>query len=628
VTEEPPRILLVDSEDHAPRVLEALGREGVQAQHQRVELRDQLVAALGQPWDLVISDHDLRRLSGLDALAAVCEQCPGLPVVIVSATMDEKTAVELMRAGARDCLTHSSLARLSVIVRREVAEARARRQSESEHHARLSFQRTLLDTIPLPVFYKDAVGRYLGCNVAFERFTGLVRTEIEGRTVTDIAPPEIAREYERMDRELLERRGQQSYAWKVRDATGQVREVVFHKATFESPDGTLAGLIGVVIDTTESRQDEAQLLQADRFASVGTLAAGVAHELNNPLTYLMTRLEQASRTTDPAVAPHILEAMEAAERVRRLVADLHTFAQAEGDEASTLDVVAVVNVAANLARSEIRHRARLVLSLDAVPAVQGNAGRLSQVFLNLLLNAAHAVEQRRSEDNEILVSTRHVDAEVVVEVSDTGRGMSARQLELLFEPFSHPRREGGLGLSIARRVVQKLGGRIEAESEVGQGSRFRVWLPLAAEPACAKPVPEQEPGRRSSDAPAGHGRMLVVDDEPRICIALSRVFSPRFEVVTRESGHAARRLLEQDRNFDVILCDLMMQPGTGSELHGWLAQYAPQLAQRMLFITGGAATQDQREFLKHIGDRKVDKPFNIPRLIQQAEWIAAGGGEP
>ena len=242
----------------------------------------------------------------------------------------------------------------------------------------------------------------------------------------------------------------------------------------------------------EKRRTREQLLVIERMASVGTLAAGVAHEINNPLAAVMANIELALRTLGslPPEVPEVAEltaelrdAHEAAYLVRQIVRDVKLFSRPGDDQAGPVDLRLVLDGAARMAWNEIRYRARLVKDYGDVPPVWATEARLGQVFLNLLINAAHALPVGRADSNRIAIVTR-TDAQgrAVVEIVDTGSGILPENLPRLFTPFFSTKPIGsgsGLGLAICRRIVRELGGEIEVRSQAGQGTTVTVTIPAA-----------------------------------------------------------------------------------------------------------------------------------------------------
>jgi len=374
-----------------------------------------------------------------------------------------------------------------------------------------------------------------------------------------------------------------------------------------------------VRDTTGRRQSEAQLFATDRLASVGTLAAGVAHEINNPLAAVIANLELAVSDLGAAglggeLLEEVRDAREAAERVRLIVRDLRLFSRAEETRRGLVDVREVLDSTLRMAWHEIRHRARLIKAFDEVPNVEANEARLGQVFLNLVINAAHAIPEGRAEANQIRIATKLEGDRVVIEIADTGVGMSNELMEHIFTPFFSTRPAGvgtGLGLPICRRLVEDIGGELRVTSREGKGSSFAILLPIAAEVAEAQPESKPLP---SSPEPR-RGCVLVIDDDPMVASAVRRTLSPDHEVVTATLAEEALERLRRGERFDVILCDLMMPNMTGVDFWQELERFAPEETKKIVFLTGGAFATQARQFLDNIPNLHLDKPF-VPEALR------------
>jgi len=393
--------------------------------------------------------------------------------------------------------------------------------------------------------------------------------------------------------------------------------------------GQALRMVGTCTDVTERRKLAARLQIADRLASVGTLAAGVAHEINNPLAYVLGNVHFAVAALDrayavPEASPAVLrrtvaecrealaEVLQGGERVRDIVRDLKVLSRADDDQRALVPVAKVVRAAMNLAGGEVRSRARLSASIEEVPPVLASESRLSQVVLNLLVNAAQAIPEGQVDRNEIAVSVRPGPGRrVLVEVRDTGCGIPPEHRRRIFDPFFTTKPPGvgtGLGLAICHGIVSSLGGEIDVESQVGRGSTFRVSLPAAAGTAAIdmETPPPGPPPRRA--------RILVVDDEPLFCRTVERLLRPDHEVVAiADSREALRRVVAGER-FDVVLSDLVMPGLSGMDLHAEISKVSPEMGRRMLFVTGGAFTQAAAEFAARWPDRVLDKPVSPERI--------------
>ncbi|MDB4899731.1 MAG: multi-sensor hybrid histidine kinase [Gemmatimonadetes bacterium] len=398
--------------------------------------------------------------------------------------------------------------------------------------------------------------------------------------------------------------------------------------------GHYVGNLGVVRDVTEQKRLHSQLMVSDRMASVGTLAAGVAHEINNPLAAVIANLTYVAETlgraltcdpVSPASASLMEElrgpledARDAAQRVRLIVRDLMIFSRSPIEEPKDpVDVEAIMESSLRMAWNEIRHRARLHKRYSRVPGVEANEARLGQVFLNLLVNAAQALPDGRADDNAITVSTRCVGERVVIEVSDTGPGIPPEIIERIFDAFFTTKPVGvgsGLGLAICQRIVTDMGGELTVESVVGTGTTFSVSLPAAGRSVSARAMPVEV-----VPVATRRGRVLVVDDEDMVLRVVKRILDQDHDVVGLTSAKEALAFCESGEEFDLILCDLMMPDMTGMDLHHALSIVAPEQGKRMMFLTGGVFTEKARLFLAEPPKEHMEKPFDPAslRLIVQ-----------
>jgi signal transduction histidine kinase len=371
----------------------------------------------------------------------------------------------------------------------------------------------------------------------------------------------------------------------------------------------------------ERRKMQEQLLLSDRLASLGLLAASVAHEINNPLASLMANLGFAldatgSDTAAPEASPTsereqaLRDCMLCAERIREIVRDIKIFSRPDDKQHGPLDVHRVLDSSLRMAWNHIFHRARIVKDYAPCSPAIGSEAPLGQIVLNLLVNAAEALPEGNSSAQEIRVVTRQEGtSHVRVEIHDTGRGIPPELHERIFEPFFTTKPVGvgtGLGLAICRRLIHEMGGEIGVKSEPGRGTVFHILLRAAYEVA-APPPP-------ASTAPTLERRVLVVDDEALVGSAIKRQLGSRSEVLVLVRGQEALAQVTAGRRFDAILCDLMMPEMSGPRFYEELARLAPEQAQRVIFMTGGAFTEQARSFLTGTGLPCLDKPLDFKRL--------------
>ena len=383
--------------------------------------------------------------------------------------------------------------------------------------------------------------------------------------------------------------------------------------------------IMVVRDMTEHNRSRERSTVTERLASLGTMAAGVAHELNSPLTFVMLGLEWIARmlgTVEPgvaipkvahhAIAERLREVLDGAQRIRRIVRDLKGFTRPEETKLSLVDVPSAIDGALSLAAAELRYRATVDKRYGELPPVLGNHARVGQVVLNLLVNAAHALAEDRAAENVVTIAAFHRDAQVLIEISDNGTGIPQHHLSRLFEPFftTKPVGQGtGLGLWVCHEIVKELGGEITVESELGKGSTFRVALPVG-EPRSTHP-----PDLRESTAPLPRARILIVDDEPNLARTLARLLDGH-TVEVAGGGDLALELFARDSEFDLVLCDLMMPGRTGMDVHAEVTKTWPFLADRFVFMTGGAFTHRAKTFLAEVGLPYLEKPFRYEAVLE------------
>jgi signal transduction histidine kinase/ActR/RegA family two-component response regulator len=393
-----------------------------------------------------------------------------------------------------------------------------------------------------------------------------------------------------------------------------------------------------VRDVTEERDRELRRLQSEKLASIGMLAAGVAHEINNPASFVLANVDSMAgilRHVDDALradkvyekngalANQLFDAMtvvqeskEGMARIHRIARDLHAFSRIDDDANALSDVNAAVDSALTMLRSELRYRATVERSLRATQLVRASAARLGQVFLNLLLNAAHALAELHPRRNRLYVRSRDEGGHVIIEVEDNGSGIPPEIMPRIFESFfttKPPELGTGLGLPISLDIVRRAGGDITAESEPGRGAVFRVCLPAALG------VPSIKTRTVPSIRAIHRRRVLAIDDEALLLKAFQRMLASHHDIETKLGAREALRFFGQDRRFDVVLCDLQMPDMSGVELYTAVKQHWPELAERFIFITGGAFSAEARRFLEDPNIACINKPFQLRELLELIE---------
>ncbi len=485
--------------------------------------------------------------------------------------------------------------------------------------------RKLVEMAPDAVWINDG-RRLLYVNPATVRMLGYDSTEaVLALSPLDIVHPDDHAPMIERSREMMIT-GQpipsREYRIRRRDGSVGLTEVQSMPIDWE---GTKA-ILGFARDVTARKEMEAHLIRSDRLAALGTLLAGIAHEMNNPLAYMMLGIDQAFAGLDQLGSQNaelvrlrdvMEEVRQGAKRVAAVVQQLRATSRPDAPiDRDVVDVGEALRSALRIAGNEIRHRARLVTDLEEIPAINGNGQRLEQVFLNLLVNATHALPEGRTE-NEIHVSMRELPgALIVIEIRDNGTGIAPEVLPRIFDPFFTTKEVGvgmGLGLSICHGIVTAEGGTIDVDSKPGNGTRFRVTLPARRNAGGdvlaerAQPVSVADGRRR---------RVLVIDDEPALGTMIQRMLSADFDVDVVADGAQGLTRLAAARDYDTILCDLMMPQMTGMDLYAAVAQKYPGLERRFVFMTGGAFTPRAADFLAASRNPRLDKPFDMATLTK------------
>ena len=398
------------------------------------------------------------------------------------------------------------------------------------------------------------------------------------------------------------------------------RDVRVHWRFVPSDDGRFRRAIVSVVDMTAERELQQRLLLAERMSAIGTLTASIIHEIKNPLTFVWNHLRalRKSGSSLPAEAAEALEeAYDGAERIRIISNEIGILSHGgDGAELESVNLKQALDSALRIAQPEIQHRASVVREYEEGRIfVRGSRTRVSQVFLNLIVNAAQAIEPGDKAQNTITIRARSTDkGHVCIEVQDTGPGIPPQLLRRIFDPFVTTKAAGrgtGLGLSICRRIVHSLEGTIELRSHPGQGTVARVVLPKAArsQRPLTVPPPSMSAIRR---AVGGKLSILVVDDEPVIARLIQKALVDH-DVTTAGDGREAVALMGE-KAFDVILCDLIMPEMTGMDVYRAALQRATPMNDRIVFMTGGAFTQRARDFLESVPNMRIEKPFDLGHL--------------
>lgn len=483
--------------------------------------------------------------------------------------------------------------------------------------------RVLLDLLPDPVVLLNRLEVQSANQAAVEFFGVGSDAELIGRDLRSFVTEAYL---ESVNRHTQLPRGARNETSEIRILDARGRQRVAEATWMRTPVEIRSDspMMCVLRDVGDRRMLEAQLAHAERLRTLATLAAGVAHEVNNPLTYVLLALDEAQRLATMGdrldsdegrreLGEHLAEAVEGASRVREIVRGLSRFSRSD-TESAAVDVNAALQRAVQLATAELRYRARILTSFGQIRHGLAPDGRLVQVLLNLIINAAQAIEEGDPEHNRVSVSTFECGDEVVIAVEDTGVGIPEPARAHIFEPFFTTKRAGegtGLGLFVCHQYVQGWGGTIEVESDGRSWTRFTVTVPIVQD--TARSVPTELP----RTVAARGGRLLAVDDERVILQGISGALRDLVdEVELVDSATEALERIKSGESYDLILCDLQMPSMSGPDFYEALARIRPEMLPRLVFVTGGACTSKARTFLERQSPVVLTKPFTRAELRQ------------
>ncbi|OGQ88081.1 MAG: hypothetical protein A2512_07010 [Deltaproteobacteria bacterium RIFOXYD12_FULL_56_24] len=670
--DSPLHVLLVeDSEDDAALLDRALRKGGYTPLLTRVETAEALCRCLGNAddWHLVLSDYSMPRFNGLEALKLVRQTRPDLPFILVSGAIGEEAATEIVRAGARDYVMKDKLGRLPLVVARELEEAEHRKAQRQADRAMTALVGGIVGTTGTECFDRIITGlcelldadsgfigfleeggkrlRMLAC------FINRVKTQTFSYDLTPNVPCS-----------MVVADGYQLYPQGVRDvfignrlledlgAEGYVGIPLFNIE--RQPMGTfcvvssrplrpptnlqkimeiMAVKVAAEIERLMAEQEreklESQLRQAQKMEAIGTLAGGIAHDFNNILTPIIgyTEIARMGMSEEEKKLWGVEEVLKAASRARDLVRQILAFSRHREQEYISLSLQPIIRESIKLLRASLPATLEIRLDIDQnCGPVFADPTQIHQVIMNLSTNAAHAMEDAGGilevDLQEVDVRAEQFPDEPLapgryacLTVRDTGKGMDRATLERIFEPYFTTKAQGkgtGLGLSVVHGIISAFHGRIDVTSEKGQGTIFKIHLPITPpaktgnDPAAAE--------NQTTDLPCGNERLLLVDDEESI-VAMNVTMLERlgYRVTGMTNGGKALALFaENPRGFDLVITDQTMPGMTGGELVGRMQEIRPDIP--VILCTGYSAQMTEERALA-IGIRAyLMKPLNLHEL--------------
>ena len=625
------RLLLVeDSPADAELILRAVRDGGIEVDPVRIETEAELQTALQSPPDLILADYLLPRFGGLQALRLAHRHEPDVPVIMVSGSIGEDHAAECLREGAVDYVLKDRLGRLPHAITRAL-ERRAllgrQRQAEEER----ILLRTMINQIPDAIYVKDLESRFVLANEAMAKLAGVADPAgLMGKTDADFFPEAEARRFREEEKEVFAGEPKINQEDSFLGTEGKTQILLTTKLPLRDSAGRITGLVGIGREITERKRLEDELLRAQRMESVGRLASGIAHDMNNILAPILMGAPLLRMPHKPADVDRTLTTIEgSARRGAELVKQLLVFGRGGEGRRAGVELGALAEELVGIARQTFPKN--IGVRLDMVPGartVYGDATQLHQVLLNLCVNARDAMAE--GGVLTLAIANEEIDAEaagahpevrpgpfVRLTVSDTGSGIPPEILDRIFEPFFSTKEQGkgtGLGLATVAAVVKSHGGFLGVQTAVGQGTSFHIHLP--ADPA-ARDVMAAE---QAAPPAEGQGEtILVVDDEESIRNILRDLLERHhYQVLTAADGAEATSVFARHPNTRLVLTDLDMPFVDGVMLVRLLRNLRPGL--RIIVSSGvmdHALAARRLAELNELGVTKfLGKPTTLTQMLQ------------
>ncbi|MDH4184023.1 MAG: PAS domain S-box protein [Nitrospinota bacterium] len=499
-----------------------------------------------------------------------------------------------------------------------------RKKADRELKRAKDFLQNLMDAMPNPVYHKDVYGLFTGCNKAFENLLGKTAGQIVGKSVYDLSPKELADKYSAMDQELFRNGGIQSYESRVALANGGYKNVIFYKACFHEPDGRLAGLVGVILDITDQKNAQSLIMEAKEAAerasrAKSTFLSSISHEVRTPLNSIigfasLLASDNASKFTETqrdfisrikSSGEHLLELFDEILELSRIESGKMTLPQREVDLCEV--ALSAMATASDLAKTNgIR-----MVGPDLLNGchVLGDFSRLTQVLVNLLTNGI----KYNKRGGEVALSFKNDGSDVRITVADNGLGVPPDKVDMLFEPFDRLGAEGlnikgtGIGLTVVKKLVGMMGGRVEVETALGAGSKFHVIMPRIEK---SSPAPSQPTGQAAPQAAAARSSILVVEDNADN-LELMRFLLEKhtdYEILTAAQAPEALEIA-RSKGPKLILMDIGLPGIDGYEALKLLKSFRETRDIPVFAVSSRALPQEIRQGLEAGFTRYITKPI-------------------
>jgi len=572
--------------------------------------------------DLILMDIILKGNMDGTTAAQTISQLYGIPIIYLTAYNDADTFNR-----AKLCIPYGYIAKPFETRTLQIAIEMAVYKREMEDKLALSEKRNqlLMENASCGFIVHDLHGIVYDTNKVGEKILGANKSGILNKDFRNFVVPD-EQEYVAVQLNKLHiEKKIDPVVVHILQPSGEIREVELSGVcvTLNSKDIILS----VINDITEITKIRNQTLLADKLASVGTLAVGIIHEINNPLNSITANLEfireKIKKIPETDTLTHKLlfdlgeiidESMEGTSQISKIVKYLKGFSRIDEKNLVSMDIHHEIKSALNIAKPQLQKIKIETNFNENIPLILTQTNKLQQVFLNLIMNAAQAFPQTRDQDNIIKILTEMDKNKIKISFIDNGTGIERGSLKKIFEPFFTTKPAGigtGLGLSICYDIIHAMGGNITVNSILNVGTYFTIYLPLNMKAeSLAKDKIGLEPSTRL--------KILIVDDMPILLKSLHRILMDSHEVTDALGGREALRILEKNGNhFDLLIADVHMPDVSGADLYRYIAEKYPVLKDRIIFVSGGSLSTGTDKFLSTVKNTSLQKPFTREELFME-----------